>query len=439
MFAWVVFCIIDSVDKPLLKRNFKVSTMRASTLFDKSFLRLFCWCSLLCFVFHFTPFVYSNEIDSPSEHLSSLSQDVQSFPSFHLNDPNSAVQVQQISHTNVRISDLGEQIERLPNHDLIVSTDSEAIVNQVIPAAQKQSSRLTKLIPIGRLVEKIQGRIAGAKNTSSNAYQHLVQSAKDDKVGLYIVIINTAYDSFIWLHATQYSTEVAVVQSLYSVFLAVAFSVDKDLWSRLAWKIQGKLIRLFDFGAGTVGENLPAMTRTQEFATAFLSHLTLSFGIQSVRFSICAFDQVISTPMLLGSAGIALAIASLNTFSSFAFSDFLASIDARKYPFAKTVFRRFQDIRTLIIGQIASSAKVTQPEIYGLAPHLALLATGAVGTVFYNYRQKITEWVEKIPQVASLPQVVQTTKSFFHQHMNKVSHLFGRGILRCENLLMPAS
>ncbi|MFN7904167.1 MAG: hypothetical protein ACK5P5_03195 [Pseudobdellovibrionaceae bacterium] len=358
------------------------------------------------------------------------------FPSVHPTDPNSAVQITQTA-LQTTVGELEATLDQnLPHRDLLVSTDSEVIADQVAATQAKRPSRVTRLIPIGQLTDHLNQRLRNTQNAIQGAYQHLQQAARNDKIGLIIVTINTVYDSFVWMHATQYSTEVAVAQSLFSVIIAMAFSVDKDLWSRMAWKVQNRMIRLFDSGAGAVGADTPAMSRTMEMATAFAAHMTLSTGIQAIRLGICSYDQAMTLPYVVSSVAIALAVAALNTFSSFAFADFLARIDQDRYPFAKSVFRRFQEVRSIILGNLAASGKVLQPSVFGFTAHITLLVTGILGIVFYANRSQIVDWVEKIPQILNFKNRLMNVGQGFSDLLNKTQRLVSlNGRLQCTSVL----
>ena len=362
------------------------------------------WLLLICLVFNSaglksasaqlvdpatgTPLNEENRVESITEHM----------PPIQNTEGATPVEITQ-KQISVDANDIDAALERElpPNKDLLVSTDSELVASKVAASQSEKPNRLARLIPIGRLAGQLNQRIANIGNTAHGAYTHLRDAVRNDKVGFVIVTINTTYDSYVWLHATQYSTEVAVAQSIYSVILAIAFSLDKDLWSRLAWKIQGRIIRLFDAHTNVPPGELPVMSRTMQMSTAFAAHLTLSLGLQVGRLAICSYDHAITVPYLVSSTAITFAIAALGTFSGFAFSDFLARIDQEKYPFAKTVFRRFQEARGLLLANVAASGKLLQPSIYGMTPYASLVISGLVGLVFYANQNRIVEAVERIP------------------------------------------
>lgn len=375
-----------------------------------------------------TPINEENRTDSAMEH----------FPAIQNTEGATAVQVTQ-KQISVDAQNLDAAIEReLPaDKDLLISTDSELVATKIAASQETKPNRLARLIPVGRLAGNLTQRISNAGSTAQAAYSHLRDSVRNDKVGFVIVTINTAYDSYVWLHATQYSTEVAVAQSIYSVIMAIAFSLDKDLWSRLAWKIQGKIIRLFDSGPQALAGELPVMSRTMEMTTAFAAHLTLGLTFQAGRLAICAYDHVITVPYLVSSVAVSFAIATLGTFSGFAFSDFLARIDQTKYPFAKAVFRRFQEGRAILLGNIAASGKLMQPSIYGLTPYLSLVISGLVGLVFYANQGRIVEAVERVPGLIDFSSKLERLNRSFQRMTSvfKPTAVTTSGALQCHQVL----
>lgn len=385
------------------------------------------WIVIICIVFQ-SAGSYGQIVQPSNSEPQTFQPDASTeiFDSLHPKETNNQVQITQKQLT-VTAEDLETAVKtETGNKDLIVSTDSLLVAGQIANLTRAENKgRLTRVIPVGQLVDQLTQAKTSVTDKAKNAWTHLKEAAKNDKIGLIIVVFSTAYDSYVWLHATQYSTEVAVAQTIYSVLLALTFSVDKDLWSRLAWKVQGKFLRLFDSGVDSLADKTPEVSRTKEMATTFASYVTLSFGFQLVRMSICAYDHMITVPYLLSSTGTALALSALFTFSSFGFSDFLAKIDQTRYPFAKTVFRRFQEIRTVLIVNIAPSGKVISPAVYGFAPHIVLFSTGLLGMLFYTNRQVIVDAVEKVPEILKFKEKYDRLNLHFLQSLRKVQSVVG--------------
>lgn len=290
------------------------------------------------------------------------------------------IQVGAISLNDVPAETLSRVVQNVPaTKDLIVSSDSEGLLENVARVREeKGGSGLTRLVPV----------------TVSRVARHLVNSAKADRIGLIIAVINTAYDSYVWMHAYQYSEGVRIAQTIFTTLLSITFSIDKDLWARTARKIQGRIIRLFDAAAADPVTMASAARTGAGLATSFAANFALGLSIQAGRLAILSYDKMTDIPMLVASAGGVLALTAALTFSNFGWTEFAADVDPKQNPFTKWIVRRLTEVRSFIMGNLAPSGKLLQPEVFGMGPWVALAANGAVGLAAFFGSDRLVKWSE---------------------------------------------
>lgn len=331
------------------------------------------------------------------------------------------------------IADLTEKVPT--DRDLVVSFDNPEIADAVIKS-RENSNGLTRLIPFG---SKLSAKFRLAQD-------HLIESAANDKIGLMVVAINTAYDSYLWMHAYQYSEGVRAAQAIYTTMIAVAFSIDKDLWAKTARKIQGKILNLYD---PTVMNGDEIMSLRTRLATSFAANYLLGMVVQSGRLAILSFDKVMDAPTLLSAFGSSVALGTALTVANFGWSEFGANIDQKKGPFAKWVVRRFAELRSITIGQLAPSGKLLQPEVYGASPWIVLGVTGLAGVTAFINSHRIARWLETSKYTHWSRRVHRSMQDAFSafatsfRHSDKVNlnfehdlpaHKASKAIPRCEAL-----
>jgi hypothetical protein len=311
---------------------------------------------------------------------------VDSVDTVKIETPIGPVQITE-GHASLSKEQLAAALDALDdNRDLLISTDSEDVAGMVIAKESKTKTRkgLTRLLPVGALGQNFNNsktvkRIIDYKN-------HLVTSVKNDKIGLVIVLINTAYDSFVWIHATEHSPEVRAAQIIFTTLNAIVFSLDKDSWARTSGRIRNKMFKALDLTRNSMWVNI---------AGRFTSNLLLGLSIQTMRVGILAFDKVVTMPEVMHLAGGAVLLSVGFTFSSFAWSEFSKDINRNTHPAAKFMVRRFSEIRSVIMGHLAPSGKLLQYDTYGNAPWIALAVSGTIGLVTFLNGDKMSEWAEK--------------------------------------------
>jgi len=297
-------------------------------------------------------------------------------------DAENRVQIGVLHLDNLTPENIDQALEQIPdNKDILVSTDSEKVLQKVARWAAKGRKGLTRVLPLGPLIGK-------AKN-------HIVDRVKKDPGTAMIVTISTMFDSYFWLHVTEHSPEVRAAQMIFTAGLALSFGLDKDLWVRCSKKVQGKLLGFFD---PALIDNAKA-SKYLKFATKVSSHLIMAAGIQTVRFGILAYDQTLDAKYLVASALGIGTIAVTSVFSSIGWLEFAASVNENSHPFAKFVARRVADVRSLTLGMVASSSKLMSPQVYGYSPWAVLVVSGTIGfTAFFN-SPKIINWLEFSPKL----------------------------------------
>ncbi|MEN0060259.1 MAG: hypothetical protein AAGB31_15580 [Bdellovibrio sp.] len=291
------------------------------------------------------------------------------------------------THLEVSASQVGEIVAAIPaEKSVLISTDSEAVVSETFNNKALNQAKITKVqfIPLGDLDKKIKNETFFNKLKTYKS--NIVRSAKEDRIGLVILSINTAYDSYIWLHATEYSPEVRAAQIIFTTALSVAFSIDKDAWARTAGHIKDRIYKAFNIATDSFWMDLTGR---------FASNLALGLAVQSLRVSILAVDKVVALPDLIGLAGSSVLLSLGFTFSGFGWTEFANKINSTTHPRAKFIARRMSEIRSLLMGHLAPSGKLLQADTYGYAPWIALSVHGIIGVVTFWKGGPIMDWLER--------------------------------------------
>lgn len=284
---------------------------------------------------------------------------------------------------DIPLDQVAEYMMRFPEgKDILLSTDSLELAEKVSGLSRQGS---TTILPVGQLADRL-----GFKRISdgiSRFGDHIKSSAQSDRVGVIIMAINTVYDSYIWIHATQYSVEARSAQVIFTTLMALTFSLDKDLWARTSGRIRNKVLSIFQVDQS-------AITARNALLATFGANLMLSLAVQSGRISLLAIDHAVTTSFLLSSATAAAMVSFAFTFAHFSWSEVLAEIDINKHPYAKAMMRRLSEARSLVMGNLAPSGKILNPDVYGYSPIISLGITGAVGLVALINAPRLVNWIE---------------------------------------------
>jgi hypothetical protein len=312
--------------------------------------------------------------------------------------PAGSVQIQS-GKVDTDLEHFDQVLEQIPaDKELLLSTDSEDIAGAVLQRESQDEQRTgqTRVLPLGPLQEKIKNN-AVFKNLN-RFKNHLIQAAKNDKIGVIIVVFNTAYDSFIWIHATQYSPEARAAQVIFGTLNALVFSLDKDAWAHSARTIKNRVFKILD---------LTQESRTADVVGRFAANLTLAVGVQSLRLALLSMDRVWNLPDLLSTAGDTFLLSLGLTFGGFGWTELARDINSSTHPASKFLVRRVAEMRSLLMGHVSPSSKLLQTNVYGYTPWVALAVHGAVGLALFLNNRYLTNLSESKLGVAFAWQKIQ--------------------------------
>jgi hypothetical protein len=271
------------------------------------------------------------------------------------------------------------------DEDLVVSTDSETVEKAVEAEVQheKPNARgLRRIIPLGHLLK---------------AAESLSTSISKDKLGFVIVTFTTGIDTYKWIHATQYSSEAASLEAIYSVLLAIAYGYDKDTWGNYAKKFQNKLMKILDFALIP-----PQALKVFSFLSAnFLMWMPVQYG--RIGFLNIGSLHPMSTAAVVGATA---ALAAASTIRDAAWTIFSLNVDEDALPFSKKVVRRISDVRSFVMGLIAPSNRLLRPDQFGFLPWISMVVTGSIGAYVLLNSKRFVNWLENSPRLDGLRSVM---------------------------------
>lgn len=329
----------------------------------------------------------------------------------------------QFSYTEIPLENpaqLGEVLQReeTRNADVLLSTDTPEVyqaVAETMARTEKSSARQFRFMPIGKLAstkEKLAVSWADYKKNVS-------ETIKYDKLGLSIVVITTAYDSFIWIHSAGLDVYQKSAMVMMNVIFTAAFALDRDMWTKMTVPLRHRIMKTLDKLSGKILGNPDSegFYARKVLASQFLANLTFSVGFQVLRASIMSFHTLSSTVMTSSFWGTSLKVAAITTLASFAWSELMAAADAEKYPVAKNALKRLADVRNIVMSQLASMGMVLQPGTYGYSPIVAIVTSGSIGLLALIKSNKVIQWLET----------------------NRISHILFRNQRKLENLVNDAA
>jgi hypothetical protein len=218
----------------------------------------------------------------------------------------------------------------------------------------------------------------------------LVQAAKDDRIGLMIVTFNTLNETYVWLHADQLSTFERSANIAFTVATSIAFGIDKQAWARVARPFK-TFFRNVLGSSEALGRN-----HAKELAVGYLANLTLATSINMARLSFVSIDRLMDGGMQLSSLTYPLLMGIVATAASFSWSEHIALVNDNHQK-TKFIFRRTQEIRSVLLGVFATTAYLLHPEIYGWSSWAVLIGTGVAGMTVYLNHDKINRYIERSP------------------------------------------
>lgn len=313
----------------------------------------------------------------------------------------------QFSYTEIPLDDpnqLSEMLlrEETRTSDILLSTDTPEVYSAVAEAVQKtekQSNRLFRFMPIGKLASAKEKFAAGWAN-----YKHNVaDSVKYDKLGLSIVIITTAYDSFIWIHSASLDVYQKSAMVMMNVIFAAAFALDRDMWTKMTVPLRHRIMKTIDKISRKMSGTPESETSyaRKVLAAQFLANLSFSAGFQLLRTSVLSYQDLAARVMTSELWLISFKVAVITTLASFAWSELMTAADSEKHPVAKNALKRIADVRNIVMSQLASMGMVLQPNVYGYSPIVAIVTSGSIGLLALMKSNRVIEWLEanRISQV----------------------------------------
>jgi hypothetical protein len=334
----------------------------------------------------------------------------------------------QFSYTEVQVQNPQQladflQKEETIKSDVLLSTDSVETYNAIAGAIQNsesRSDRMFRFIPVGKL------------QAGWNSYKkNVADSVKYDKLGLSIVMITTAFDSFIWIHSASLDIYQKSAMVIMNVLFTAAFALDRDMWTKMTVPLRHKIIKTLDklaapFSRLDAGDATSGVKRI--IAAQFLANLTYSWGFQVLRGSIMSVHD-----LSLAMSGHefwtkALVIAGITTIATFAWSELSAAADAEKNPVAKNALKRLSDVRNIVMSQLASMGMVLQPHIYGASPIAAIVTSGVLGLAALAKSNTIIAWLEK----NKAAKIIFREQRKFEDVVNQGNVFYNRGF--CQQL-----
>lgn len=307
--------------------------------------------------------------------------------------PNGVVTVTQLE--NISDEQIVQMLKNkdLQDNDVLLSTDSIETYDKVATALHENkinnaaNDQIFKFIPVGRLAS-LKERITSSWKTYVNNAKETIQK---DKLGLTVVTITTATDSLIWMHSTDLDIHQRSAMVLMNIILAAAFGLDRDLWVRMTTPLRHKIMNTFEKYASNFVKNKPIQAT---IATQFLANMTFTVGFQMLRRSIISVDSLYTVLLSTDFWAKSILIGGIMTLSSFAWGELHAAAKSDKNPIAKNTLKRFSDLRSIIMSQVAASGMVLQPNVYGYSPIVAILISGGLGVLALTRANKVINWLE---------------------------------------------
>ncbi len=288
------------------------------------------------------------------------------------------------------VAQLVSEIENVSDKNLVVSTNNLNVLKDIFTKPALFNHFKTKVLPYGEALKKSYQEVVVDKVKAGAKY--IVDSAKNDKIGIAIVTVTTAYDSFLWIHAESLSVEQKTLQVILNIILAGTFSINKDMWSKTTRPLENKISSFLNkYGRFNIQKNVKS---AGALSSKFLASLTIGLGIQTMKMSIISMDQMYSSLSSVHFWGSTLSLAALLTASSFTWSELISDIDLKKNPLAKFTVQRMIELRSILLGTFASSAVLLQPGVYGYTSWVVIVSSAAVGFMAYLNTNRITNWIE---------------------------------------------
>lgn len=314
------------------------------------------------------------------------------------------------------IQQILEQPE-LKDANILLTTDQEKVIESVVKATSStDDSRLLRIIPLGKLASKKEKIASGFKDYKEKTTdfvkgykERALHTLKTDRIGVTVVLVTTAIDSYVWFHSSSYTTQQQWSMFLMNVFMSATFGLDRDLWANMTKPLKNRLIGVFD--RFIVNKKL---AQANVLVNQFLAGFIYGTGIQATRIGLLSLDHLYQAVSSGPFWSEATKIAGLATATSFTWTEMYSKIDLYKQPIAKIMMKRIGEIRSVIMASLASVSMVLQPEVFGSIPIIAFVTHGMIGFFVLKNHERVIEFLETNPTVYKIYQKVQTFESFIN-------------------------
>lgn len=297
------------------------------------------------------------------------------------------------------ISNLAFQKSNLPRSTVVLSSDNE-LLTQTADNENQTAKNHIAVVPVNP--EVLNDSVVPKKSQVSPFYQAVknftvtkLDAIKSDKIGLMVVTYTTASETLVWIHSTQLSQFEKTGNIIYTVMLATIFGLNKDAWSITTRPIQ-KFFRKF------LKPEDESRTNVKQLTSQFLGNLTLAGLVTSVRIPLMSMDQIIQQGLQLHFFTMPLLLTLVSTTAIFTWSEHISMINEKTHMLTKFVFRRANELRSVVLGTVATTAALLNPGQHGLTPWVTMAAVGAAGATIYLNGEAITSWLETHPKLQPL-------------------------------------
>ena len=303
------------------------------------------------------------------------------------------------------VSQLARQGSQNLKQTTVVSSESLNLINELY--SNKSFREIKKTDSIFIVYNNSVGRFA------KSAAAYVQKSYQDDKIGFIIATYTTAVETVMWIHVAPLSIIEKSANIVYTIGLALYFKINKDKWTEHTKNIR----KPFEYFFKKTGEN----SRSSQVKYDFLANLTLATALSFVRIPLMSMNQILDSGISFGLFQMPLLLSIAGTAAFFTWSEHQGNIDKDTQPISKFVFRRFSELRSVLIATYASTAALLNPTIFGVAPWITLAVIGIAGLGIYLKGEQINNWTEKHLNFKKLEKIIRYNSSIF---------------FRCENLFL---
>jgi hypothetical protein len=355
--------------------------------------------------FLFFIFIYSVQgYTCPSSRLlpnQNSNDDDCSVPSIIINNPNPDFPFQIVSTyiKSAKPEDIQKIFEtNIKEHDVLLSTENEDVLLNVLrsytgPQAgviANPSHHDLSVIPLGKLIKT--PKFPKTKEFYNKFKDHYHTAINHDPIGVLVLTINTGYDSFVWMHTQNLTLNERTAEVIFGMIIAATFGLNKEVWPNMVRPIHEKVLGMLHmWGSKDIGKK---PSNAHVLMSHFISNMSVSIGIQSLRLGIISIDQLSENFYDPKFWGTSFAISSIITFSTFSWNELMTSVSREKYPTIKKILKNFMDFRSLVLGQFTSAGKILNPEEFGYSPWAITLVNGSVGMAAMLNSKSVVNWFE---------------------------------------------